>query len=326
MNEQKYPRAFISYAHEDKQFAISLAEELSRNGVDPWIDIWEINAGDSLIEKVFEEGLKDCAVFIIILSSASVQSPWVKQELDTAVVNRIRKITQVIPVLAEECEIPVALRALRWLNVKDGISEVVRAMVDAAYKRNSQKPLVQPPSERVGRMIAAKQGFSQEATNIGVLIARSLDTSQTSQQLFEGAAIQSELDLAPEQINDAVDELAIRGLVKVRQTMGTHPFNFAWIEPTYALYYEFAQFLKDKFDPEEDVRQVAACVASRKEVDGPTIAEDLSLPPLRINFAVAYLGDYGVVKVTRELGTSPYDFSEVDATSATRRFVKNQAE
>ena len=263
---------------------------------------------------------------LLFSTSASVQSPWVKQELDRAVVNRIRKITQVIPVLAEECEIPVALRALRWLNAKDGISEVVRASADAAYERKSQKPLVQPPPERVGRMIAAKQGFSQESTNIGVLIVRSLDTSQTSQQFFEGTAIQSELDLTPEQINDAVDELATRGLIKVQQTLGTNPFDFAWIEPTYALYYEFAQFLKDKFDPEEDVRQVAACVASRKEADGPTIAEDLGFPPLRINFAVAYLGDYGIVKVIRELGTSPYDFSVVLATSATRKFVKGQAE
>jgi TIR domain len=322
MNEQSYPRAFISYAHEDKQLAISLSEELSRNGVDPWIDVWEINVEDSLIEKVLEEGLKDCAVFIIILSSASVHSPWVRQELDTAVVNRIRKITQVIPVLIEECEIPVALRALRWLNAKDGINEVVRSIVDAAYKRKSQKPLVQSPPGRIERMISAKQGFSQEATNIGVLVARRLDTSETSQQFFEGAEIQSELDLTPEQINDAADELATRGLVKVQQTMGTHPFDFAWIEPIYALYYEFAEFLKDKFDPEEDVKQVAACIASREEADGPTIAEDLGFPPLRINFAVAYLGDYGIVKVIRELGTSPYDFSVVLATSATRRFVK----
>ncbi|MFN8503535.1 toll/interleukin-1 receptor domain-containing protein [Kouleothrix sp.] len=326
MTNQPYPRAFISYAHEDKQLAINLAEALTKNGIDPWIDVWEINAGDSLVEKVFEEGLKDCAVFVIVLSSASVLSPWVKQELDTAVINRIRKITQVIPVLAEECEIPVALRALRWLNMKEGMNDVIRSIVDVAYKKKSRKPIIQPAPDRVAQMIAAKQGFSQEATNIGVLIARSLDTSATSQQFFEGKAIENDLDLTPEQINDAVDELATRGLVKARQMMGTHPFDFAWVEPTYALYYEFAQFLRDQFDPDADVRQVAACIASRGEADGLTIARDLNLPPLRINFAVGYLGDYGIIKVIRALGTSPYDFAEVQATSATRRFVKNKNE
>src|SRR5579859_6573105 len=103
------PKAFISYAHEDKPLAIRLADNLRKNGVEAWIDVWEIQAGDSLIEKVFEEGLKNCAVFVIILSKASTQSSWVRQELDVAVVNRIRKLTQVIPVLAEECEIPISL-------------------------------------------------------------------------------------------------------------------------------------------------------------------------------------------------------------------------
>ena len=49
--------------------------------VNPWIDAWEIAAGDSLVERVFEQGLKDCAVFIILLSPASVNSSWVNKSL-----------------------------------------------------------------------------------------------------------------------------------------------------------------------------------------------------------------------------------------------------
>jgi hypothetical protein len=325
MSNTSQPTVFISYAHQDKQLAINLAERLMGNGVNAWIDVWEIGPGDSLVEKVFEEGLKDCAVFIIILSTASVQSPWVKQELNVAVVGQIRKLTQIIPILAEDCEIPVALRSLRWLDVNDGIDEVVHGIVDAAYRRKPDKPILQLPPDRIKNLLRTKPGFSQEATSLACLIVSDLDLSHTSQPLYGAKALQDALGLTPEQINDGADELATRGLVRLTRTMGTHPFEFAWLEPTYALYYEFSEFLKDKFDPEQDYRQVAACAVSRKEVDGPTLAQDLALPPVRVNFAVAYLADYGIVKVIRELGTSPYDFSEVLATSATRRFVSDQA-
>jgi hypothetical protein len=324
MTNQDYPRAFISYAHEDKDLAIELAGELTKNGVDPWIDTWEIGAGDSLIEKVFEEGLKDCSVFVIILSPASVRSSWVKQELDVAVVNRIRRLTQVIPVVAEECEIPMALRALRWVRIMDGLETVVREIVDAAYKRSPQKPLIQPPPDRVRKLIPPQFGFSQEATTVGAAIVKSLDVSQTSQHFYEGQALESELDLTPEQINDAAEELAARGLVKLHKFFGTGHFNFGLIEPTYALYYTFAEYLKDKFDPEKDTKQVAAALASRSRADGELLSKDLDLPPVRVNFAVAYLADYGIAKVYKEFGTAPYDFSFAVATGATRRFVDEQ--
>lgn len=323
MTNPDYPRVFISYAHEDKSLADELAKHLARNGVDPWFDAWEIGPGDSIVEKVFEEGLKDCAVFVIILSSSSVQSRWVRQELDVAVVNRIRKLTQVVPVLAGECEIPVSLRALRWLSLeKSGINEVVREIVDVAHKRKPEKPLIKPPPDRVRILLPPISGFSQEATTLGALIAGDLDMSQTSPSYYEGKAIQEALDFTPEQVNDAADELATRGLVRLQKSMGTQPFDFAWLEPTYALYYEFVQFLEDVFNPDEDIRQVAACVASREQVDGPTISQDLELPPTRVNFAVDYLADYGVVKVIRAFGTGAYSFAEVWATSATRRFVR----
>jgi hypothetical protein len=325
MTNQDYPQVFISYAHEDKDLALQLYEGLRANGgVDPWIDVWEIKASDSLIRKVFEEGLKDCSVFVIILSPASVQSDWVKHELDVAVVNHIQRLTKIVPVVAEECEIPVALRALRWVSIKEGLDAVVREIVDAAYGHPPQKPLIQPPPDRVRKLVLPQFGLSQEASTVGATIANSLDVSQTSPRFYEGESLRSELDLTTEQINDAAEELAARGLVKLHKFFGTAPFNFGLIEPTYALYYTFSKYLKHKFDPEEDVKQVAAAIVSHGRADGNLLAKDLDLTPVRINFAVAYLTDYGIAKVYKELGTAPYDFSFAEATGATRRFVNGR--
>lgn len=322
MTETRYPRVFISYSHEDKNIAQALAEELANNGIDPWYDAWEIRAGDSLIEKVFEEGLKDCAVFIVLLSPSSVESSWVRNELDVAMINRIRRLSKVVPIVTEETEIPVSLRALKRLYLAEGIDSIVREIVDVAYDRSIKKPLIRPEPERIGKMIAGKYGFSSEAATIGAAIARSIDPTEMSTQYFEGKSLQAELDLTPEQINDAVDEMAVRGLVEVHKELGTGEFDFGFFELTYAFYYTFSEYLTEDFNPERDARQVAATLASHKQMTGQQLADELDFSPLRVNCAVDYLTDYGVIKTIRTFGTAPYNFAEAYATSATRRFIR----
>ena len=45
-------KIFISYASEDKDFVDRLATDLKHQGIDIWIDKWEIKVGDSLISKI----------------------------------------------------------------------------------------------------------------------------------------------------------------------------------------------------------------------------------------------------------------------------------
>jgi len=59
------PKVFISHASEDKdRFVIPFATRLRENGVDAWVDRWEMNPGDSLVDRIFEEGLKNAAAVI----------------------------------------------------------------------------------------------------------------------------------------------------------------------------------------------------------------------------------------------------------------------
>lgn len=111
-------RAFISYSHDDHEFVRRLADALNRNGVPLFFDEWDIRPGDSIIRKIFEEGLAKSDFFFVVLSKASVGSSWVKDELDIATVRRIGGFTRVVPILKEDCEIPWSLRALRWLDMR----------------------------------------------------------------------------------------------------------------------------------------------------------------------------------------------------------------
>jgi hypothetical protein len=80
------PKAFISHASEDKdRFVIEFSTKLRGKGVDAWLDKWEMQPGDSLVDKIFEEGIKYADVFVIILSHNSVNKPWIKVDATISV-------------------------------------------------------------------------------------------------------------------------------------------------------------------------------------------------------------------------------------------------
>lgn len=101
---------FISYSHSDKDFAETLATNLVQAKQNVWIDKWELNAGDSLIERI-EGALGDADAILVLLSKASVQSEWCKKELRSGLVRELEeKSVLVIPVVLDDCEIPLFLR------------------------------------------------------------------------------------------------------------------------------------------------------------------------------------------------------------------------
>lgn len=320
MNNEPHPKCFVSYSSSDRSAAERLANALRERGLDVWIDSLQILPGDSLVQKIFEEGLKDCRVFIVLLSPHSVKSEWVKHELDVALINKLKKITRVIPVIVDDCDVPVALRSILWINLKDGIDLAADRIANAAYRKEPAKQFEEPP-EFIQRAVAPRAGLSQEAATVGVSIARQMKTSQFPDPLIEGPQIQEETRLLVELINDAVDELAANGLLKVHKFMGTAPFDFGMVEPTYALAYTFPEEVQGEVQPQSDMRQVAAIVASLRETDGNTIAEKLHFEVNRVNFAINYLRDYGIIETVGYMGTAPFSFGHAVATRNTRQFV-----
>lgn len=91
MTNGRVPRAFLSHSSADKErFVLGFARKLRENGIEAWVDRWEMLPGDSLAEKVYEEGLGGADAVVAIVSENSIESPWVKDELNTA---KVRQIT-----------------------------------------------------------------------------------------------------------------------------------------------------------------------------------------------------------------------------------------
>ncbi|MEP7126361.1 MAG: TIR domain-containing protein [Byssovorax sp.] len=316
------PRAFLSHSHQDKPIARDLATKLRDRGVDVWVDEWEIMPGDSLVQKIFEEGVRNCSLFVVLLTRASTTSTWVKHELDSAIVQRLAGATRVVPVVGEPCDIPVSLRALLRLDLPvEGIDSVVARLVDVAFGRDRKPPLGPPPSN----LDLKVSGLTNPAARIASLLSSTMDQPDGSPLGYSGSEISSQLSLNADQINDAVDELSALGLVRVTNFLGTAPYDFGHVEPTASLAFHLRGSGLMPYDPEEDVKSVAAAIVQSKNVDGSHLQETTTLSPSRINRAVSYLEDIGVVRVHKFMGTAPFDFGQVEATAATRRFVSKNS-
>jgi len=142
------PKVFVSHASEDKdRFVMGFATQLRQKGVDAWVDKWEIKVGDSLVKKIFDEGLTSSDAIIIVLSSISVEKPWVKEELDFSVVRKINEGTRIIPVVIDKCNIPAALKSTKWVKVEDlnSYDDTIDEIISTIFGANDKPPIGKPP-------------------------------------------------------------------------------------------------------------------------------------------------------------------------------------
>lgn len=312
------PKAFISHTQSDKSVARHLAEQLMAKGVDAWFAEWELQPGDSLIEKIFEEGLKDVAIFVVVLSKASVQSEWVRHELDVAMVQRIAGITRIVPAIVDECELPVSLRSLLWVDLRTDFETGLQRIVDVAHGRSSKPTLAAPPS----RLTLVVPGMTREAAVVAALLAQSIGSEDPRADQFRAEQFEP-LELRREQIDDAVDELESLNLVKVYRFLGSQPYRFGLVQPRYGLWLQLRGTDAIDFDPEEDVLALAAALVAGGAARGLRLAEVTTLPLKRVSNAAAYLDDYGLAEVHWYVG-GPAGLS-ASPTAATRRFVRENA-
>lgn len=125
---------FISYSHADKTFVDTLAAHLVKRNAHVWVDSWELNVGDSIIGRV-QDAIQDSSALLVILSKASVQSEWCKKELSAGLMRELneRRVI-VLPVLLEDCEIPIFLREKMYADFRRDFDKGISAIVDAIAK------------------------------------------------------------------------------------------------------------------------------------------------------------------------------------------------
>lgn len=307
---------FISYSHTDREFTEKLASELMRNGQDVWFDKWDIQPGDSIVSKIFEEGLANAAAFAIVLSKESVRSPWVREELNVATLRRIENLTRVIPILKEDVEVPTALRTLHWVDMRSGLASGVRSILNVLAGVSDKPPLGDTPAH-LKSITQPVAGLSRIASTVGLHLLRATEEDEPFLRAVLNTELAESLHLTPTEVNDAVDELESQGLASTNKELGTHPFDFRFVEATYLLFHALSDFLT--YSPRDDVKVVLSAIAAVDNAEGSALQRQTQLSPGRLNRAVDYIKDHGYAEVLLALGTAPYGFMLVRATRATRQ-------
>jgi hypothetical protein len=106
---------FLSHSSHDKEFVNRLALDLSNQNVPVFFDKWEINVGDSIVEKI--NMALESKGFIIVISYNSINSNWVKKELSSALIQSLSDNSiGIYPILIEYCNIPLIIKDLKYAD------------------------------------------------------------------------------------------------------------------------------------------------------------------------------------------------------------------
>ncbi|WP_298042434.1 toll/interleukin-1 receptor domain-containing protein [uncultured Citricoccus sp.] len=211
------PKVFISHGSEDKErFVEAFAQELRANGIEAWYDRWEIGPGDSMVQRIFDEGIGQAQAVIIVLSHTSVVKPWVRAELETAVVQRITKAgIQLIPVVIDQdTDVPVALRSLRWISAEAlDVPKAAAEVVDHLFNVTRKPLLGKPPAYLTTKLNLLDNAVDDTVLNIILETFAELGPRVVIRSiLIEEKA--SRLGISAEAVRDSIYVLHRSGKVK----------------------------------------------------------------------------------------------------------------
>ncbi len=125
---------FISYNQKDREFAETLAMNLVQAKHNIWIDKWELNAGDSLIDRI-EEAIEGADALLVLLSKNSVNSSWCRKELKSGLIRELEERSViVIPILIDDCKIPLFLKEKLYVDLRKPDDEQFKFLLDSLDK------------------------------------------------------------------------------------------------------------------------------------------------------------------------------------------------
>jgi hypothetical protein len=121
--------AFLSYCRADSTFALRLAEDLKASGADVWIDQLDIAPG-TLWDRAVQTALSQRQTVLVVLSPSSSCSENVLDEVSYA----IEKKKRVLPILYRECDVPLRLARLQYIDFRNDYNRALNILLYALGK------------------------------------------------------------------------------------------------------------------------------------------------------------------------------------------------
>ena len=294
------PKVFVSHASEDKgRFVLDFARKLREKGIDAWLDRWEMLPGDSLVEKIFEEGLKEAQAIIVVLSQYSVNKPWVKEELNAGVINKISKGTKIIPIVLDECEVPESLKSTLWEKIADlsNYEASFDRIVASIYGLDIRPALGPTPSyARVG--VIEIPGLTK-IDNLVLKISCENEILENNyivepQHLF---GKNGKLELPPSELSDSLEMLDQHRYIKLHRHIGPGPYRY---QITLHGMDQYARTYMPNY--QEIIHDVVISIVNFDLHGNDDIADKIKKPIRLINHILDLLENNGHLKLSKSIG------------------------
>ncbi|MDT7043508.1 toll/interleukin-1 receptor domain-containing protein [Candidatus Nitronereus thalassa] len=112
-------KLFVSHGTVDKPLATAISREVEAAGIATWRDDKDIVGGDSIPDEI-ARGLRSATHLIVILSQNSIGRPWIKTELDNAIMLFHSDGTpKIIPILLDGIKPPPPIAHLKGIQFDD---------------------------------------------------------------------------------------------------------------------------------------------------------------------------------------------------------------
>jgi hypothetical protein len=146
------PDIFISHSSRDKPAALRLATTLNFCAVDVWLDDWELEVGQSLMDEI-AEAMDESRYIAILITDNYNKTVWTKTEYKKAVSREQKEgRTVMLPLIVGEAEIPDFLEDKLYIDLRtnffSGIAQLV-GMVHGLSKFRVSRALAEHAPQNV---------------------------------------------------------------------------------------------------------------------------------------------------------------------------------
>jgi len=317
---QETPHVYLAHASEDKNaLAIPLAEKLMANGIDVWLDKWEIGYGDSLVQRM-EEGLDDCTHFVVLLTPTSIKKNWVRAEIDAGFIKDIDGKAKFIGLRngVEIEDLTPLLRARLCPHFELNQEEHFQELTEDIFGLSRKPELGDIPSfVKTARNGLSK--WSKEASCVAEYLVRESECGIKLDPQTNHEECAKATGLSEEDVRLGVLDLEGAGLVETIRSSSNSQFH-----PLIGLFVEFDTHYAS-FDNREDAYLVAktAYEENPESADISELREKFKNWPLRrFNSALNVLEETRVVTPQRYMGGRGLTFQAMYMNDKTLRYLR----
>lgn len=129
------PDVFVSHSHKDKEVADKLVRDLRQEGISVWYDDDDLLVGHDIVDEVYD-GIRNSRFLAVVLTTNSVQSKWVRQEINRAKVDELERSRVILlPLLFEDCPVPDPLVTKKYADFRTDYLRGFRQLLTRIQKR-----------------------------------------------------------------------------------------------------------------------------------------------------------------------------------------------